>query len=103
MTPELDAPPIVSIATDQHAQNMWVLGVMKGRLDSIDDKIESLVEESKIRSGRMEKAEQRLTVIENRQAESKGKSEAFRLSWSIVSIIITIILSGVGLILHYFH
>ena len=98
---ELDAPPIVSAPTDQHAQNMWVLGVMKGRLDSIDDKISALVDESKIRNGRIEKMEGRITIVENQQSVSKGKSEAFKVSWSTSTIVITMIISIVSLVIHF--
>lgn len=100
---QFSAPPIVSAPTDQHAQNMWVLGVMKGRLDSVDEKLAALVDEGRIRNGRMGKAEDRLTAIERIQSEDRGQREAFHISWSTTSVIITLILGAVTLVYKFVH
>ena len=95
-TEELNSPPIVSTPTDQHAQNMWVLGVMKGRLDSIDERIGSLVDESRIRNGRIEKIEGRVSDVEKWQSASDGEEKGISATWAVIVALAGLVMGGLS-------
>jgi hypothetical protein len=102
---DFDAPPISSPASDQHAQNTWILGKLQGTVESmglsLTQRLDEIVRQNEIRNGRLEKAEDRIGKIENKMSENKGERDAFRLSWSTATVAMTLIVGVVGLIIHY--
>lgn len=92
------APPIVSVPTDQHAQNMWVLGRMHGHLESLDRRMGEIVEQNRVRNGRIEKSEEEIQRIDRQIATSEGTRAGIRLSWSVVTFLVGVAVTILGIV-----
>lgn len=88
MNPEdIQAPPLVSTPTDQHAQLMWVLGKMQGQM-------EALAQAKQIQNGRVDKLEGRMSSAEKWQSTNDGAS----ITWGKIATFLTILIAAIALI-----